>query len=145
MRFVERQAKFSTAFSQRGLIAEHGASWLLPRLIGSGRALDILWSARKFDGVEADRLGLAERLCDTGTSLAEARNFIAELAASASPTSLKVMKAQVYRHLNASLGDAMQETNAWMAESLVRDDFKEGVRSFIEKRPPEFPRVRVEK
>ncbi len=145
MRFVERQAKFSTAFSQRGLIAEHGASWLLPRLIGSGRALDILWSARKFDGVEADRLGLAERLCDTGTSLAEARNFIAELAANASPTSLKVMKAQVYRHLNASLGDAMQETNAWMAESLVREDFKEGVRSFIEKRPPEFPRVRVEK
>ncbi len=145
MRFVERQAKFSTAFSQRGLIAEHGASWLLPRLIGSGRALDILWSARKFDGVEADRLGLAERLCDTGTSLAEARNFIVELAANASPTSLKVMKAQVYRHLNASLGDAMQETNEWMAESLVREDFKEGVRSFIEKRPPEFPRVRVEK
>ncbi len=145
MRFVERQAKFSTAFSQRGLIAEHGASWLLPRLIGSGRALDILWSARKFDGVEADRLGLAERLCDTGTSLAEARDFIVELAANASPTSLKVMKAQVYRHLNASLGDAMQETNEWMAESLVREDFKEGVRSFIEKRPPEFPRVRVEK
>ena len=145
MRFVERQAKFSTAFSQRGLIAEHGASWLLPRLIGSGRALDILWSARKFDGVEADRLGLAERLCDTGTSLAEASNFITELAASASPTSLKVMKAQVYRHLNASLGDAMQETNTWMAESLVRKDFKEGVRSFIEKRPPEFARVSVEK
>jgi enoyl-CoA hydratase/carnithine racemase len=145
MRFVERQAKFSTAFSQRGLIAEHGASWLLPRLIGSGRALDILWSARKFDGVEADRLGLAERLCDTGTSLAEARDFIVELAANASPTSLKVMKAQIYRHLNASLGDAMQETNEWMAESLVREDFKEGVRSFIEKRPPEFPRVRVEK
>ncbi len=65
--------------------------------------------------------------------------------ASASPTSLKVMKAQVYRHLNASLGDAMQETNTWMAESLIREDFKEGVRSFIEKRPPEFPRVRVEK
>ncbi len=145
MRFVERQAKFSTAFSQRGLIAEHGASWLLPRLIGSGRALDILWSARKFDGVEADRLGLAERLCDTGTSLAEARNFIAELAASASPTSLKVMKAQVYRHLNASLGDAMQETNAWMADRLVREDFKDGVRSFIEKRAPECPRVSVEK
>ncbi len=145
MRFIERQAKFSTAFSQRGLIAEHGASWLLPRLIGSGRALDILWSARKFDGEEADRLGLAERLCETGTSLAEASNFITELAANASPTSLKVMKAQVYRHLNASLGEAMQETNAWMAESLVRDDFREGVRSFIEKRPPEFARLSVEK
>ena len=81
MRFVERQAKFATAFAQRGLIAEHGASWLLPRMIGPGRALDILWSGRKFDGVEADRLGLAERLCDTGDALIQARAFVQELAA----------------------------------------------------------------
>lgn len=141
MRFVERQAKFSTAFSQRGLIAEHGASWLLPRLIGSGKALDILWSARKFDGAEADRLGLAERLCDTGSALTQAEAFIQDLAANASPKSLQVMKAQVYRHLNVSLGDAMLETNDWMDESLKRADFKEGVRSFIERRPPNFDRV----
>jgi len=143
MRFVERQAKFSTAFSQRGLIAEHGASWLLPRLIGSGKALDILWSARKFDGVEADRLGLAERLCDTGESVQTAQAYIKDLAANACPTSLRVMKAQVYRHLNASLGESMLETNDWMAASLKRDDFKEGVRSFIERRPPNFARVKA--
>lgn len=141
MRFVEQQAKFSTAFSQRGLIAEHGASWLLPRLIGSGKALDILWSSRKFDGIEADRLGLAERLCDTGSALAQAEAFIQDLAANASPKSLQVMKAQVYRHLNASLGEAMQETNGWMDESLKHADFKEGVRSFIERRAPNFDRV----
>lgn len=144
MRFVEQQAKFTTAFSQRGLIAEHGVSWLLPRLIGSGKALDILWSARKFDGVEAERLGLVERLCDTGTALDQAQAYIQDLAANASPKSLQVMKAQVYRHLNASLGDAMQETNSWMDESLKRADFKEGVRSFIERRPPNFDRVKVE-
>lgn len=143
LRFVEQQAKFSTAFSQRGLIAEHGASWILPRLIGSGKALDILWSARKFDGIEADRLGLAERLCETGTALTQAESYIQDLAANASPKSLQVMKAQVYRHLNASLGDAMQETNGWMDESLKRADFKEGVRSFIERRPPNFDRVKV--
>ena len=72
MRFVEKTAKFTTAFSQRGLVAEHGVSWLLPRLIGPGRALDLLWSARKFDGVEAQQLGLAERLCETGTAATEA-------------------------------------------------------------------------
>lgn len=141
MRFVDRNAKFATAFSQRGLIAEHGVSWILPRLIGPGRALDILWSSRKFDGEDAQRLGIAERLVEPGESLPEACDYIKQLAASASPTSLKIMKAQVYRHLNMPLGEAMQETNNWMAESLNREDFKEGVRSFIERRPPQFKRI----
>ncbi len=143
MRFVERQAKFSTAFAQRGLIAEHSISWTLPRLIGSGNALDLLWSARKFDGAEAKALGLAERLVETGESLDAAISYIEDLAANCSPTSLKVIKAQVHRHLNMPLGEAMQETNDWMAQSLEREDFREGVRSFIEKRPPEFKRVSV--
>ncbi len=144
MRFVARNAKFTTAFSQRGLIAEHGASWILPRLIGPGRALDLLWSARKFDGEEADRLGLAERLCEPGRALEEAVTYIRELAASASPTSLKFMKAQVYRHLNMPLGESLRETNVWMDQSLKREDFREGVRSFIERRPPAFKRVKAD-
>ena len=142
MRIVERQAKFSTAFSQRGLIAEHGMSWTLPRLIGTGRALDLLWSARKFDGEEARELGLAERLVDTGEALATASDYIKNLAANSSPTSLQVIKAQIHRHMNLPLGEAMLETNEWMAQSLQREDFREGVRSFIEKRPPEFKRVK---
>ncbi len=141
MRFVERQAKFTTAFAQRGLIAEHGSSWILPRLIGAGRALDLLWSARKFTGEEAKELGLADRLVEEGESVKAATDYIKYLAEVVSPTSIKVIKAQVYRHLNMDLRDAMNETNEWMAESLVREDFKEGVRSFIEKRPPEFKRV----
>ena len=141
LRFVERQARFSTAFSQRGLIAEHSISWTLPRLIGSGNALDLLWSARKFDGEEAYRLGLAERLVDSGEALTAAREYIAELASNCSPTSLQVMKAQVHRHMNMQLGEALIESNDWMAASLKRDDFREGVRSFIEKRAPEFKRV----
>lgn len=142
MRFVEQSAKFSTAFSQRGLIAEHGISWTLPRLVGSGNALDLLWSARKFNGEEAKSLGLAERLVEDGESKEAAQAYIRELAASAAPVSMRVMKAQVYRHMNAELGAAMRETNDWMASSLKRDDFKEGVRSFIEKRPPNFERVK---
>jgi len=143
MRFVEQNAKFSTAFSQRGLIAEHGISWILPRLIGPSRALDLLWSARKFDGVEAERLGLADRLVEDGASLDAALTYIEDLAATAAPKSLMVMKQQVYRHLNMPLGEAMKETNALMAESLSRSDFREGVRSFIEKRPPEFDRLDI--
>lgn len=143
LRVVERQAKFSTAFSQRGLIAEHGVSWTLPRLIGSGNALDLLWSARKFNGEEAKEIGLAERLVETGEALATAQEYVRNLAASAAPVSLQVMKSQVYRHLNMPLGEAIAETNDWMAQSLTKGDFREGVRSFIEKRPPQFTRVTV--
>lgn len=143
LRIVERSAKFSTAFSQRGLIAEHGVSWTLPRLIGSGNALDLLWSARKFNGEEAKELGLAERLVEDGESLDTAVEYVQNLAVSSAPKSLQVMKAQVHRHMNMQLGEAMRETNDWMADSLKRDDFKEGVRSFIEKRPPHFARVTI--
>src|SRR5262249_3092051 len=132
----------SAAFSQRGLVAEHGASWILPRLIGPGRALDLLWSSRRFDGVEAEKLGLAERLCDTGDAVKAAKEYIQMLAASEGPVSLKVMKQQVYRHLNMPIGQSLDETNRLMDESLKRGEFKEGVRSFIEKRAPRFPRVK---
>ena len=142
MRFAEKQAKFTTAFSQRGLIAEHASSWLLPRLIGSGKALDILWSARKFEGEEAKELGLVERVVDTGESLNAAIQYIQELAQHVSPTSLQIMKAQVYRHLNMELGEAMVESNQWMDESLKSEDFKEGVTSFIERRKPNFNRLK---
>ena len=141
MRFVERQAKFTTAFVNRGLIAEHGSSWVLPRLLGSARALDILWSGRKFMGEEAERLGLADRLCDQGQAKEDASNYIKMLAETAAPEAIKTIKAQVYRHMNMNLADAMRETNEWMAASLKLDDFKEGVNSFVERRPPNFKRV----
>ncbi|MGD8418567.1 MAG: enoyl-CoA hydratase-related protein, partial [Pseudomonadales bacterium] len=117
------------------------SSWLLPRLVGPGNALDLLWSARKFEGEEAHRLGVAERLVEQGESVRAASDYIRTLAATASPTSFKVIKAQVYRHLNMELGEAMTESNEWMAESLEREDFREGVRSFIERRAPEFKRL----
>ena len=141
MRFVERQAKFTTAFVNRGLIAEHGSSWVLPRLLGSAKALDILWSGRKFTGEEAERIGLADRLCEEGTAKQAACDYIKMLAETAAPESIKVIKAQVYRHLNMELGDAMRESNELMAASLKQDTFKEGVESFVERRPPNFKRV----
>jgi enoyl-CoA hydratase/carnithine racemase len=98
---------------------------------------------RKFDGVEAQQLGLAEPLCEPGTAATEATAYIKQLAASAAPMSLMVMKQQVYRHLNIQLGEAMHDTNTLMAASLERDNFREGVRSFIERRPPKFQKLSV--
>ena len=143
MRFVDKRAKFSTAFSQRGLVAEHAMSWVLPRLIGTSKALDLLWSARKFDGTEAKELGIADRLCEPGESVNDATAYLTELAKVASPTSLMIIKQQIYKHIDMPLGAAMEETVRLMNESLTRDDFREGVRSFIERRAPRFSRLKV--
>ena len=82
-------------------------------------------------------------MVETGEARSTAQDYVRNLAASAAPVSLQVMKAQVYRHLNMPLAEAMHETNDWMAQSLTKDDFREGVRSFIEKRPPQFSRVKA--
>lgn len=143
MRFVDKNAKFTTAFSQRGLVAEHAMSWVLPRLIGTSKALDLLWSSHKFDGVEAKELGIADRLCEPGKSVNDAKAYLTELAQVASPTSLMIMKQQIYKHVDMPLGPAMEETVRLMNESLTREDFREGVRSFIERRAPRFARIKV--
>lgn len=138
LRFVDKSAKFATSFSQRGLIAEHGTSWILPRLIGPAHALDILWTSRKFDGEEAGRIGLATHVSEPGEVVTDAVNYLKGIAANAAPNSLMMMKRQVYKHLNAELRGAMDESNTWMDESLARGDFKEGVASFVERRAPNF-------
>ncbi len=143
LRFVEKTAKFTTAFSARGLVAEHGMSWTLPRLLGPAKALDILWTARRIGGEEAVAMGLGDRLCETGESVDDAKEYIRQLAATAAPLSLMIMKQQVYKHIDMPIGPAMEETTRLMDESLVRPDFREGVRSFMEKRPPKFDRVKV--
>ena len=83
LRFASSTARFVTAFSQRGLVAEHGQSWVLPRLVGSSRALDLLWSSRKVSADEALRIGLVDRVCDPDTLLAEACQYIEQLAETA--------------------------------------------------------------
>ncbi len=144
MRFGTGNSRFVTAFSQRGLIAEHGQSWVLPRLVGSSRALDLLWSSRKVGADEAYRIGLIDRLVAAEELLPECKGYIEHLAANCSPTSLMMMKKQVYRHMNSNLHDAMVESNEWMAESLQHEDFKEGVESFLERRAPEFKRPKFQ-
>ncbi len=144
LRFASESAFFTTAFAQRGLVAEHGMSWLLPHLIGSSRSLDVLWSGRRFDAQEALQLGVVNRVVPDGESSSSAQAYVTGLAETCSPVSLMHMKRQVYRHLMQPLGPAMSETEALMAESVKRPDFKEGLASYTERRPPKFERVVVD-
>ena len=86
LRFVDRNARFVTSFSQRGLIAEHGTSWMLPRLIGPANALDILWTGRRFEGEEAARLGLANRVCEPGECVNDATTYLRRSAKQRRPS-----------------------------------------------------------
>ena len=143
MRFMDRSAKIVTSFAPRGLIAEHGTSWMLPKLVGPSNALDMNWSSRKINGEEAFRLGYANRLCEDGECVGEAQRYLRDIAQTSAPMSIMMMKRQIYKHLSKELGDAMSKSNVWMDESLARSDFKEGVASFVERRPPSFEKIKV--
>ena len=139
LRFASEKAVFLTSFAQRGLVAEHGNSWILPRLIGPSRALDLLWSGRRVGGEEAVTLGIANRVFPPDELITETRAYIRSLVETASPTSLMHMKQMVYRHLMLDLGPAMKEINAIQDRSVKWPDFQEGIASFVERRPPRFP------
>lgn len=138
LRFMAQEASLTTVFTKRGLIAEHGTSWLLPRMIGLSRAMDLLWSSRRVDAAEAYRLGFADRLVPGDGLLAAVEGYAADLKANVSPRALAVIKAQLHRDLEAGFDAAARGAEALMADALTHPDATEGAQSFIERRPPRF-------
>jgi enoyl-CoA hydratase/carnithine racemase len=138
VRFAAESAKITTAFARRGLIAEHAISWMLPRLVGPARALDLLMSARIVLGPEAAALGLVNRSLADDAVLDEALAYARMLATECSPASMAQMKRQVYADFERPLAESLEEANRLMFESFAGADFAEGVRSFTERRPPQF-------
>jgi enoyl-CoA hydratase/carnithine racemase len=137
VRFAAAEAKITSAFARRGLVAEHGISWMLSRLIGPAHALDLLLSGRVLLGAEAAEIGLVNRAI-SGDVVSEAIAYAAELSRESSPASMAAMKSQVYGDLERSLGAAVDDANRLMGESFTAPDFAEGVSSFVERRPPRF-------
>jgi enoyl-CoA hydratase/carnithine racemase len=138
IRFAADSAVFTTAFARRGLIAEHGISWMLPRIVGHANALDLLLSARRVAAEEALRIGLVNRLCPADKLREETYAYARDLADMVSPSAMAVIKRQLYEVPFQSLSEATIEANREMAIALRGEDFREGVASFVEKRPPRF-------
>lgn len=136
-RYMAEGVKLTTAFAKRGLIAEHGSSWMLPRLIGPMNALDLLYSARLVDAAEAERLGLVRRL-PAEDFLHNVQAIARDMVTASSPRSIGVIKRQVFQSFFQSLAEAWVMADAEMTESFRSEDFKEGVAHFVEKRAPAF-------
>jgi len=138
LRFAAAGAKFTTAFARRGLIAEYGMSWILPRLIGTSRAMDLLFSGRVILAEEAAQMGLVNEVVAPEHLLDRTLDYAADLAQNSSPTSISIMKRQVYADQMRGVAEATDDAIELMKTSLRRPDFKEGVASFLEKRLPQF-------
>jgi enoyl-CoA hydratase/carnithine racemase len=138
IRFVAEDAKLTTAFARRGLVAEHGISWVLPRLVGPAVALDLLLSGRVLLGREAAAIGLANAAMPADKVLEQTLAYARDLAVNCSPASMATMKRQVYADLERTVPDALDEADRLMLASFGAPDFAEGVTSFLERREPRF-------
>lgn len=137
-RFADEAAKFTTAFAARGLIAEHGIAWMLPRLIGEAHALDLLLTARKFTGAEAAEMGLVNKALPGEALMEHVASVARTLAYDVSPRSVSIMKQQVRASYAQSFKESLRIADEQMNRSFTTFDFKEGVQSFVERRPPAF-------
>jgi enoyl-CoA hydratase/carnithine racemase len=138
IRFAAEGAKFTTSFARLGLPAEHGVSWVLPRLVGVARAADLLFSSRVILAEEAERMGLVNAVLPPGELLPHTLDYARRMAAEVSPWSLLTLKRQLYGDQLRSLHEAATEAEAKMHEAFTQPDFKEGVAALTEKRPPQF-------
>jgi enoyl-CoA hydratase/carnithine racemase len=138
IRIASEKALFSTIFAKRGLVAEYGLAWILPRIVGLPAAIDYCFTARNIDAAEALRAGLVSRVLPEENFLASVQDYAKELASTVSPRSLGTMKRQLYEAQLQGFGEAIDVSFREMLASFKGEDFKEGVAHFLEKRAPRF-------
>jgi enoyl-CoA hydratase/carnithine racemase len=138
LRFAASGAKFTTAHGKLNLPAEYGLSWLLPRMIGLTRAAELLLSSRAFTAEEALTLGLVNAVYPAEQVLAATVDYARALLASVSPNSLRQTRWQIYRDLHRGVGESVDESETLLSTMMREPDYAEGVRAFVEKRPPQW-------
>jgi enoyl-CoA hydratase/carnithine racemase len=129
---------FSTAHGKLNFPAEFGLSWLLPRIVGLGRANDLLLSSRKFTSEEGLAMGLFNRLVDPEDLAAEAHGWARQLVETVSPRALAETKRQIYVDQHRDLRSAVEDSEALLEVMSREPDYKEGVSAFLEGRKPQW-------
>ena len=138
LRFAARGAKFTTAHGKLGLPCAFGLAWLLPRLIGLPRALDLILSSRTFTADEAHDLGLVTAVVDGPDLLDHVKSYAQTLATTVSPASLAVSKRQVYESFHMTAAESVRAAEAMLDPMMAGPDYREGVAAVREKRSPVF-------
>ena len=139
IRFAAAGAKFTTSFARRGLVAEYGISWILPRLVGWSVAVELLLSGRTFFAEEAAELGLVTEVVPGEQLMERVLAYAEDIARNCAPSSLAVMKRQLYADAGMGIVETSEKAEKLMHDSMQRTDFIEGITAFFEKRSPNFP------
>jgi enoyl-CoA hydratase/carnithine racemase len=138
LRFAATGAKFTTAHGKLGLPCAFGLAWLLPKLIGLPRALDLILSSRTFTAEEASDLGLVKAVVPVDELAGRVAEYAGTLATSVSPASMAASKRQVYEAFHATAADSVRTAQDLLDPMMAGADYREGVAALREKRPPVF-------
>ena len=142
VRFAVPGVKFTTAHGKLNLPAEYGLSWMLPRIVGLGRANDLLLTSRVFWSDEAERIGFVNQLHDAEVLVSAAQAYATDLIESVSPESLRQTRWQVYQDLHGSVAESVNHSEQLLEAMMRDDDYREGVKAFLEKRKPKWPSLK---
>ncbi|MDO8568216.1 MAG: enoyl-CoA hydratase [Dehalococcoidales bacterium] len=137
MRIASEKAKFSFAFVKMGVSAEFGSTWILPRLIGIGKSLELLYTGKIVEAAEAKEIGLVNQVVPPDKLLGAASEM-ARTIASMPPISIKLIREGVFQGAQTDLQSALKSESTAFRLCLSTDDHEEGVRAFLEKRTPNF-------
>ena len=139
LRFAAAGSKLTTAYGKLGLPAEYGLSWLLPRMIGLGRANDLLLTSRVVLAEEARDLGLVNEVVSPDELLPRVHGWIEEFLGPVARSSLTAAKRQVYTDLHRDAASAIDEATRLLDVHTAGPDYAEGAAALTQRRPPNFP------
>ena len=142
LRFAVPDVKFTTAHGKLNLPAEYGLSWMLPKIVGLGRANDLLLTSRVFTSDEALTLGFVNQIFESAELVAQTVAYAHQLIASVSPNSLRQTRWQIYKDLHRDVASAVIESERLIEDMAMEEDFKEGIAALVEKRPPDWPSIK---
>ena len=138
LRFAATGTKFTTAHGKLGLPAEYGLSWILPKIVGATRAMELLLTSRVFLADEALEIGFLNAVYPEDELLPRVMEYAEQLASSVAAGSLRETRQQVYLDMHRPVGDSITESLRLLNEMMGSDEYRQGVKALVEKRPPDF-------
>ena len=142
LRFAVPGVKFTTAHGKLNLPAEYGLSWMLPKIVGLGRANDLLLTSRVFTSDEALQLGFVNQIFEPADLVEQTSPTLISWLPACPRIPLRQTRWQIYKDLHRDVASSVVESERLIEDMATEEDFKEGIAALVEKRPPDWPSVR---